>query len=190
MSNRMSLLEFEFKLYRRLAQVSIGPSSIRNQGGSGLIDILRGYFEKEIDPKEFFKVLKSKRRYQNFLDRHTISILKRFPRGAKSWGAARKGLNLFLRDLVYNGYFSTKFRIPGEYSRLNEFVKHMEVPLDRDVVTGIQRDSENELPRWTGIKNLTPDVSNLFQQQAEVIASKRKTARIHLDLLYWREIKK
>jgi len=182
--------EFEAKLYRRIAQVSIGSSAIRNQGGSGLIDILRRYLEKDINPKEFFKVLKSKRLYQIFLDCHTKSILKKFPPGAKSWGAARKGLNLFLRDLVYSGYFSTKYKLPDDYSRLNEFIKHMEVPLDRDVVTGIQRDSNDVLPRWTGIKNLTPDVSKIFQQQAEVIASKRKTARIHLDLLYWRENKK
>lgn len=182
----MTKTQFEKKLYRRIAQVSIGASAIRNQGGAGLIEILRNYFEHEINPSTFFKVLPKKKPYKDYLDYHTNEILKRFPNGAKSWGGARKGLNLFLRDLVYNGYFANKYNVPTEYSDLNLFLKYLEVPLDKEVALGIIQDSENVIPRWTNIKNLLPKISELYQQEAQIIANQKGTARVNLDLIYWR----
>lgn len=182
----MNRKEFEKKLYRRLAQVSIGAAAIRNQGGSGLIEILRDYFECEINPTIFFRTVTKKLAYRNFLDYHTVQVLKRFPKGAKSWGAARKGLNLFFRDLVYNGYYSNKYGVPNDYFELNLFLQYMEVPLDKEVAHGIITDSEEKIPRWMNIKKLTPAISDIYQEQAQIIASQRGTARINLDLIYWR----
>ena len=45
----MTEQEFYKFVHRRLAQISIGPSAIRNQGASGLISTLRNYFEEQID---------------------------------------------------------------------------------------------------------------------------------------------
>jgi hypothetical protein len=186
---KMNKTEFEKKLYRRIAQVSIGASAIRNQGGSGLIKILRDYFETEINPSTFFKALPKKKSYRDYLDYHTDQILKRFPKGAKSWGGARKGLNLFLRDFVYNGYFGNKYNVPTEYSELNSFIKYLEVPLDKEVAHGIIQDCQNEKPKWTNIRRLTPEISEIFQEQAEIIANQKGTARVNLDLIYWRSDK-
>jgi hypothetical protein len=185
----MNKKEFEKKLYRRIAQVSIGASAIRNQGGSGLIKILRDYFEIEINPSTFFKALPKKKSYRDYLDYHTDIILKRFPKGAESWGGARKGLNLFLRDLVYNGYFANKYNVPTEYSKLNLFMKYMEVPLDKEVANGIIQYSQNATPKWTNIRRLTPEISEIFQEQADIIANQKGTARVNLDLIYWRSEK-
>lgn len=182
----MTEKEFYKKIYRRIAQVSIGASAIRNQGGSGLIDILRDYFENDIDPKIFFNVLSNRKKYSIFLDEHTYKIVSRFPKNAKSWGAARKGLNLFFRDLVYNRFFSQRYGVPMDYLAFNEFIQHMEVPLDNDVVAGLVRDSKIILPKWMRIKNLTPEISEIYQKQATLIAVEKKTARINLDLIYWR----
>ena len=185
----MNKTEFEKKLYRRIAQVSIGASAIRNQGGSGLIKIFRDYFENEINPSTFFKALPKKKSYRNYLDYHTDQILIRFPKGAKSWGGARKGLNLFLRDFVYNGYFGNKYNVPTEYSELNSFIKYLEVPLDKEVAQGIIQDCQNEKPKWTNIRRLTPEISEIFQEQADIIANQKGTARVNLDLIYWRSDK-
>ena len=182
----MKQKEFEKRLFRRIAQVSVGASAIRNQGGAGLIEILRDYFEDEINPRIFFSILPKNQAFRNFLDDHTKKVLKRFPRGAKSWGAARKGLNLFFRDLVYNGYYANKYGVPDDYSALNNFMQNLEVPLDKEVAQGIIADAEEKIPRWTNIKNLTPEISDIYQHQAQMIANNRGTARINLDLIYWR----
>ena len=62
----------------------------------------------------------------------------------------------------------------------------MEVPLDKDVANGLIKDSNGQLPKWTNIKRLTPSVSELFQNQATVIATQENIARVNLDIKYWR----
>lgn len=182
----MTEVEFHKLLHRRLSQVSIGASAIRSQGSGGLIKILRDYFFDEIDLQEFKIVLKNEMEYKMFLDKHTLVILERFPENAKSWGAARKGLNLFLRDIVYNRFFSTIFSLPNDFTEFNEMIKFMEVPLDKEVAFGLISDSKGKLPKWKTIKGLSPEISELFQNQASVISESENIARINLDLKYWR----
>ncbi len=57
-------------IHRRVAQTSVGPSAIRNQGASGLITISRDYFEKNINLTEFKQNL-IKDSYQDYLDKLT-----------------------------------------------------------------------------------------------------------------------
>ena len=173
-------------LQRRLAQVAIGPSAIRNQGAPGLITILRDYLEKRIDLKLFIDSLDDEAKYKAFLNKHTSNIVEKFPNHAKSWGAARKGLNLFLREIVYSHFFSTQFSFPNEFNKFNEFVKFMEVPLDKEVANGLIFDSNGLLPKWVSIKYLTLEESYRYQNQALIIATKEQIARVNLDLMYWR----
>ena len=93
----MTEQEFYKLIHRRLAQISIGASAIRNQGAAGLIDILREYFETQIDLQKFISSLADNLIYQEFLNGQTNIILTRFPDTAQSLGAARKGLNLFFK---------------------------------------------------------------------------------------------
>jgi hypothetical protein len=105
-----------------------------------------------------------------------------FPSGAQHWGAARKALNLFLRDVLYNHYLSQHFR----FRRIE---KWLEVPLDSYTAKGIrEKYGSKKLPPWKGIKYLTPEVSQAYQDAATKLASDSKFARVHLDVLYWRGV--
>jgi len=179
--------DFDKKLHRRIAQLAVGASAIRNQGGSGLIETCRNYFESKIDINDFFTVLIKKDKYLEFLDFHTDEIVKLFPDGAKSWGAARKGLNLFFRDICYNTYFAHKFQLPIDFKENNEKLKYMEVPLDKDVATRLVKEFPEELPKWNSIKNLTKVDSEKYQKKAEDLAQKKEIAKVHLDLIFWRD---
>jgi hypothetical protein len=182
----MTINEFEELLLRRIAQVSIGASSLRNQGDKGIIGYMRNYFEKKIDVDVFFNLLKNENEFKVFLNSHTTQIFQqnevKIP-----WGAARKGLNLFLRDLVYSNYFSHKFKIPSDFIEFNIAVRNLEVPLDNDVAQGIIHDSRNENLKWNTIKRLRYETHESFQNQALLIANEKGIARVNLDLIYWRK---
>ena len=176
--------EFFKQIHRRVAQTSVGPSAIRNQGASGLITISRNYFEKNINLTEFREKLTTDS-YKDYLDKLTTDLRNRFPDGGKSWGAARKGLNLFFRDVVYNKYLADLLNIPSDYKENLKTLRNLEVPLDRDVATGLNKIFD-DLPRWTTIKDLDGKQSKLFQDIALMYADNNGIARIHLDLEFWR----
>ena len=177
--------QFYQLLHRRLSQIAIGASAIRNQGSGGLIEILQKYFQTKIDLELFVKLLVDEVKYRDFLNEHTKKILTRFPDTAQSWGAARKGLNLFLRDTIYSKFFSYRFSLPDNFDEFNQLVKYMEVPLDKQIAHGLISDSKGQLPKWPNIKHLTPTLSETYQSQAFIIASKENVAKVNLDLKYW-----
>jgi len=182
--------EFYIRLQRRIAQTAVGASAIRNQGKKGdfgLIKSCRDYFEHELDIEEFFSLLSSEILFKEFLDRHTFALTDKFPETARSWGAARKGLNLFFRDLTYNKYIADKYNLPVDFNENNEKLKHLEVPLDKDVALGLHAYFTGQLPKWTGIKHLQPQDSEIYQEKAQELAIRKDIARIHLDLEFWRE---
>jgi hypothetical protein len=45
-------------------------------------------------------------RFRRWLDRQTDNLLDVLPINGRPWGAARKAINLFLRDVLYNQYLS------------------------------------------------------------------------------------
>lgn len=173
------------KLKRRIAQVSVGPSALRNQGAKGIIEICRVYFENSINLKEF-KIQAEAERYKDYLDRNTTNLLNKFPENGKSWGAARKGLNLFFREVVYNFYLSNHLEIPGNIEENNRFLSQLEVPLDRDVAQGL-RNQFSQLPKWKSIRSLTAEESEVYQIKANMYAKELKIPRVHLDLIFWRK---
>jgi hypothetical protein len=182
----MTTEEFYSKLHRRVAQVAIGASSLRNQGGGGLIDDCRNYCEKNINLADFIAALKNLDEYTNFLNNHTDLLLSRLSPEVRRWGAARKGLNLFLRDVVYNRFVIDRFSLPASIYDFNEMISPMEVPLDTDVANGIALEANQNLPKWPGIKYLHKGESDLYQIQANMIASREGIPRLHLDLKFYR----
>ena len=175
------------KMQRRIAQISVGASTLRNQGAKGIIEICRNYFENSIELKEFKKELKSKN-YKKYLDRNTMELLDRFPKNGKSWGAARKGLNLFFREVVYNFYLANHLEISAVEEENRKILTRLEVPLDKDVATGLI-DKFPELPKWKSIRKLTEKESQIYQETAFKYAEKLQLPRIHLDLEFWRREK-
>ncbi len=111
-------------------------------------------------------------------------MLKLFPENGKSWGAARKGLNLFFRDVIYNYYLRQKLDI-NDNSHVH--LQNLEVPLDKDVALGLKNNKSN-LDKWVSIKSLTKEISDKYQNAAKEIAVEKGVLRIHLDLEYWRQI--
>lgn len=173
------------QIHKRLSIISVGASALRNQGSSGIIKIAREYFY-EININEFINSLDNEDVYNNFLDKHTTNLVSKFPENGKSWGGARKGINLFLREVVYNKFFSDYYQLPTQYNEFNQKIKFLEVPLDKDVATGIYEETELVLPRWNSIKDLTPNLSKQYQIAALKIAAKGNFAKVNLDLKYWR----
>ena len=104
----------------------------------------------------------------------------RFPVGARTnWGAARKALNIFLRDVHYS-------RPTCDRYGLSILENWLELPLDSYAHAGLVKDSKGEqIPDWPGVKHLTPEQNRCFQAAATSIAARLGTHRVHLDVRYW-----
>ena len=168
------------RLQVRTALLAIGRSTLRNQGASGLISAARRYL-RELDFRDF--AVTTREQFDAVLERRTKLLMKRFPpQASENWGAARKALNIFLRD----AYYCYPLSVGHGLSRLEPW---LEVPLDSNVYEGLTKDlnGSRSLPDWPGIKHLTPEVSAKLQAAAETIASRLKTHRVHLDVRYWRK---
>jgi hypothetical protein len=169
--------EFIKIIKRHTAELAVGASALRNQGGKGLVSTAREYFKK-VDLAAY-GLCKTQARFLERLNRDTDDLKEAFPEGAKHWGTARKAMNLFLRDAFYNRFLCDLFR-------LTQIEKWLEIPLDYDVATSLTTSTHDHLPKWTAIKNLKPDDNTMFQQAAKVVGSRHRLARVHVDLLYWR----
>jgi hypothetical protein len=172
--------EFLHILLMRTVETAIGPSALRNQGSGNVISITR-QFLGNITYKSF--VTDRKVVFQKELDKQTMLLVGKLPARARNWGAARKALNLMLRDILYNQYLQKQY----QFNRIGKF---LELPLDQFVAKGIINDSTDELPKWKGIKYLTATDNDRYQNAASVIATAKKIQRIHLDAYYWRNIGK
>lgn len=169
--------EFIKRMKDRIAELAVSASAVRNQGASGIPDAARNYL-KTIDLRKFRTSTIGK--FKDNLNRTTNILRIRLPRGAKNWGTARKIINLYLRDILYNHYLCKHFK----FDKIEDW---LEVPLDSYVARGIRREiNDNSVPKWVNIKGLTISDNNKFQDAAYKIAKQKKVARVHLDLLYWR----
>ena len=113
------------------------------------------------------------------LDRTTGRLVSALPRKARRWGLARKFLNIFLRDCLYTTYLSDAYH-------LHRAQRFLEVPLDSITAKELRKAAgRGQLPRWLGVRRLTPKVSAIYQKLALREARNEKTARVHLDAKYW-----
>jgi hypothetical protein len=152
---------------------------VRNMGPKGTLSRVRESLKKidlaaisKKDPSQFVQVL----------DDLTEKVRRDLPKGARHWGVARKCLNLFFRDVLYNFYLRKEFH-------LAKFEKYLEIPLDSYVGRELWQQAADEgtrLPRWHTVKGLTREVSVEFQAVAGKVAKRKGTERVHLDVVYWR----
>jgi hypothetical protein len=165
-------------MQRSVEVTAIGPSSLRNQGASGVINAAQEFLAV-LDLSELSTSTKGD--FPSHIDTATHSLLLALPKEAQNWGAARKAVNLFLRDALYNHYLTTKYKL----HRIEEW---LEIPLDRAVARGLKKlGNKAELPVWPGLKKLSPEISAQFQLFAQDIARERGLARVHLDIYLWLE---
>lgn len=136
-------------------------------------------FLRRVDLRTF--AVGTSEHFLDVLNSQTDSLSSQFPDGGQgNWGAARKSLNIFLRDTLYCHHLCHHYK-------LDVLEPWLEVPLDSNVYKGIKQDTTNALPPWPGIRALTPSVSNELQSTATIVAKSLGIARVHLDLRYWRK---
>jgi hypothetical protein len=166
-------------IQRRVANGVIGASTLRNQGAKGIVKTAREYLSYL--NLEDFKDIPSQDKFNRLLNTRTEELKKKFPKGAKNWGTARKALNVFLMRSFFDRFLTKTYQ-------LDKLEKFLEIPLDGHVVNCLKKDDKkNKLPKWEGIKNLKKEDSNKYQEYAKGFAEKEGyKARIYLDLIFWR----
>jgi hypothetical protein len=166
-------------LKKRTAELAIGNSTLRNQGAAGVAKAAREFLAN-VELKSFS--VNSAQEFSEVLDRATVDLVQSLPDGARNWGTARKALNIFLRDCVYNRFLSSHFAI----SRIHPW---LEVPLDNHVASGLRKTSyKKNLPRWGTIRRLTREDSDKYQEVAAQVADRIGCNRVDLDIYLWRQV--
>jgi hypothetical protein len=165
----------------RTATIAIGPSTLRNQGKPKVVSTAREFLQ-QLDLDGFSATTAARFEYK--LEKETEKLRSTLPVGARNWGAARKALNIFLRDAFYSHYLRDEYRLAG-------IEWWLELPLDKYSALGLRDDIAKlklklQLPRWPGVKHLEVSVSACYQHAASLVAQRRKIARVHLDLSYFR----
>lgn len=169
--------QFYTLLQKRIGSVSVGPSTARGMGPAGTIEAARAFFH-HMDLRR--AKARSERAFQQNLNEVTEDLVAALPPGGQYWGSARKFLNIFLRGCLYNRYLCERFR-------LEPLEPWLELPLDSHVAKGLRAGASDQwLPRWKTVIGLSPEVSQKYQECADVIARQKGVWRVHLDLLYWR----
>lgn len=159
-----------------VAFLAVGPSTVRNQGGAGVVSAARQALVS-VNLERFNG--KSEENFCSALDAATDEFGSKLPPAARSWGLSRKVVNIYLRHCFYNTLLNV------EYS-LEKAESFFEIPMDRVVADHLhQRDLNGILPRWKAVKSLTPSQNKIYQQFALHYAAERSTARVHLDAVFW-----
>jgi hypothetical protein len=173
------------KMQRRIAQITIGPSVVRGSGTKGVSEPARSLLAA-LDLRKFAAASESA--FGQALDTATEDLRQSVPRGAQSLGLARKCVNLFLREDLYNVYLLNEYGL----ARAEQWY---EIPLDSYVAEGLIKKAASEkpqphsLPRWRGLKYLEQADSKHYQEYASDRARREGLpARVHLDLDLWRPV--
>ena len=173
-SGTISREEFLEMVQHRAARAAVTAFATRGQGASGVVDSGRE-FMVHLDLGRFGT--RDAEAFRHELDRATQALRRALPEGARSWGLARKLLNIFLRDCLYTIYLHNAYSL----GRAEGF---FEIPLDS--ITA-KRISEKDLaiPRWPGVKRFDRKLSAAYQEAASLIASQLRLHRVHLDASWW-----
>ena len=164
-------------MQRYVANIAIGPSTLRNQGADDVPKHSRTFLA-DLDLTVFGRIEPGQ--YSDVLDRWTNELQRRLPVGAQNWGTARKALNVFLTQTYLNRYLS-------EEHGLSDFGDVLETPLDSQAARMLRKlAGRGKLPRWEGIKRLRPENSRRYQEFAAEYAKEEGIQRACLDIRLWR----
>ena len=161
-------------MQKRAVNSAIGASTIRRMAPAGTAEIIKEYL-RGVDIKSVRA--RSQSGFAKNLDAITDGLIKTLPVGSKHWGMARKCVNIFLRNCLYNRYLCSHYK-------LEQVERWLEVPLDSHVGNGLRiayKEMEGTLPRWNKVISLTHEQSDQYQQAASELAKKKGVCRVHLD---------
>jgi hypothetical protein len=153
MFDRISADRFRELMQKHIAQISANSSSLRNPGAPGAVAAAQEFLIK-------FNISliadTNAEKFRHSLDHATQTLTDFFPEDARHWGRARKVINIFLRDSLYNRYLA-------EHYKLDTIASLLEVPLDADVAENLHnyaKEKNKTLSPWPKIKGLTPAISD------------------------------
>jgi hypothetical protein len=106
---------------QKFIALAVGVSALRRLGPGVIYKIQQYLGAMDLSSA---KALKNQDEFSNWLEGETNELVRTH---GVNWGAARKALNLFLRDCLYNKYLSEKYD-------LGNLEAWMEMPLDSVVV--------------------------------------------------------
>jgi len=166
-----------------LAATCIGPSTLRKQGAPDVIQTARDYLAG-LDLGRFARV-KTPAQYVGTIDEITLQLVAAFKKlpeltkKAPRWGAARKSINLFMRETCYNH----TIRRANNLARLEPW---MEIPLDSLVGNTLRsQPGGHVLPKWPGLIGLDAATNAKYQTFArDHVASPGETLPA-LDMRLW-----
>lgn len=161
-----------------VARISITPSSVRNQVEAGVINYIREYLA-QIDLSLYS--LSTQEAFEKELDSDTLKLKAVITKAPDlNWGTARKCLNIFLRDVLYNHYLRSHFN-------LSKLEGCLEIPMDSKVAHALlaRADKSIKLPPWPGVKRLNTEENKQYQDFANKLAIEKRKARVHLDIEFW-----
>ena len=173
----MQKQEFLELMQRYEANISIGGSTLRNQGAEGVAEAAREFLSalnlselKNIKPAD----------YPSILEKWTSDLKAKLPDGAKNWGTARKAINVFMVQVFLNKYLAEEYGI-------GKFQDVLETPLDSYAADGLKKIADDgQLPKWDTIKRLTTKSSKEYQERASQVAQQKGLTRACLDIILWR----
>ena len=173
MNKRNELLS---AIQSHVARIAVGPSTVRGQGVPGVVEAARSHL-RSIDLRQFGCA--NDQQFQARLNKATDRLQSELPRAARSWGVARKVLNIFLRDSLYNFYLRNAYHLELAESSY-------ELPLDSITARELKRGTpRGRLPAWPGVKRVTADLSERYQEVADERAVDYGVTRVHLDSFLW-----
>jgi hypothetical protein len=165
-------------IQRHVAIVAISPSAVRRQGAGGVVACATEFLA--VLPLRPFGV-NIDTSFRKALDEATEGLKVCLPEPARTWGLARKCVNIFLRDAFYNLYLSNEYQ-------LAKTAPYYEIPLDSVVSNALRKHAPpRSLPTWLGVKHLSPETSNIYQTFALELSYTWKIDRVFLDTYLWVE---
>jgi len=166
---------------RRVANTTIGATTLRKQGAAGVVAAARA-FVAGIDLSTVGGCLTADA-FAAHLDFLTDDLVKALPAAGSSFGAARKAINLYLAEAYYHQFVCRAYG-------LDRVAPWMEVPLDSQTASFLAAaasSSGDATLVWPGIKWLTPADSARYQAVAAQYVARRGDGwlRVHVDVIAW-----
>lgn len=118
--------------------------------------------------------------FGGLIDLTTDRLLAVLPSGARFWGLARKVVNIFLRDCLYNSALVNAYALERHQDLF-------ELPLDSYTGSALFALDRTAVPRWGSVRGLTPELSLRYQALAKRHGDELGVARVHLDAMWWGE---
>jgi len=166
------------KFQNYIAHISIGPSTLRGHKKGTMKNVINSL--KEIPLNKLSKI-NNEEKFIEWLNKQTEKLVCKLP--GKSWGTARKTINVFLFHACHNVWLARNYQ-------LRKIIPYLELTLDNYNAKKLKKYAEKEgiELKWKSIKCLTAEENEKFQKYARKYAKERyNLERCYLDVIFWPE---